>query len=229
MNVAASLHNRTEGLTDVVNRIRKNLRQQIVIVIDQFEEVFRFSNEKRRGTLGDEATDFIDLIVDAAQSPDQGLHIILTLRSEFVSECARFHSLTGLMNSSSYLLPQIQNDLLGAVIEEPAKIAGASVDRSLVRLILSELEDRPGQLPVLQHLMMRLWNHWSRTGDMSRPIGLSDYEAVGRLKGAVSQHAGQALESLDERHSYVCARLFRTITIRTDDGRSCASLNAYQI
>lgn len=217
--VAASLHNRSEGLTDVINRIRKNLRQQIVIVIDQFEEIFRFSPETTRGTLGDDATDFIDLIVNAVQSHDQGLHIILTLRSEYVSECARFHSLTNLMNGSSYLLPQIQGNHLVAVIEDPVKIGGASIDRSLVKLILSELEEKQGQLPLLQHLMMRIWNHWSRTGDMNRPISTTDYESVGRLKGAISQHAGQAYESLDERHRYVCARLFRTITERTDDGR----------
>ncbi len=73
VSIAASLHNRSEGLTDVVNRIRKNLRQQIVIVIDQFEEIFRFSSPATRGTLGDDATDFIDLIVNAVQKPDQGL------------------------------------------------------------------------------------------------------------------------------------------------------------
>ena len=218
-SVAASLHNRSEGLTDVVNRIRKNLRQQIVIVIDQFEEIFRFSSPATRGTLGDDATDFIDLVVNAVQKPDQGLYIILTLRSEYVSECARFHSLTNLMNNSSYLLPHISHDLLGSVIEDPVKVAGASIDRALVRLILADLTDKPGQLPVLQHLMMRLWNQWSRAGDMSRPISVADYESVGQVKGAISQHAGQALESLDERHRYVCSRLFRTITTRSDDGR----------
>jgi len=218
-SIAASLHNRTEGLTEVINRIRKNLRQQIVIVIDQFEEIFRFSPATASGTPGDDATEFIDLIVNAIKNPDQGLHIILTLRSEYVSDCARFHSLTSLMNSSSYLLPQIPNELLGTVIEDPVKAAGASIDRSLVRLILSELADRPGQLPVLQHLMMRLWNQWSRAGDKSRPMDMADYEAVGQIQGAISQHAGQAFESLDERHRYVCSRLFRTITTRTDIGR----------
>lgn len=218
-SVAASLHNRSEGLTEVVNRMRKNLRQQIVIVIDQFEEIFRFSPASARGTLGDDATDFIDLVVNGIQKSDQGLHIILTIRSEYVSDCAGFHSLTTLMNGSSYLLPQIPNDLLGSVIEEPVKAAGASIDRSLVKLILSELGDKPGQLPVLQHLMMRLWNQWSRAGDMSRPISVADYEAVGQLQGAISQHAGLALESLDERHRYVCSRLFRSITTRTDNGR----------
>lgn len=219
MSVAASLHNRTEGLTDVINRIRKNLRQQVVIVIDQFEEIFRFSPVTSRGIPGDDATDFIDMIVNAMQKPDHGLYIILTLRSEYVSDCGRFHSLTNLMNSSSYLLPQIPVDQMVTVIEEPVKLSGASIDRSLVKLILSDLEERPGQLPVLQHLMMRIWNHWSRLGDLSHPIGLADYEAVGMLKGAISQHAGQAYESLDERHRYVCSRLFRTITTRSDDGR----------
>ena len=219
MSVAASLHNRSEGLNDVINRIRKNLRQQIVIVIDQFEEIFRFSHAAGRGTPGDDVTEFIDLIVNAVQKPDQGLYIILTLRSEYVSDCARYESLTNLMNSSSYLLPQISHELMGSVIEEPIKLSGGTVDRALVKLIISDLEDKPGQLPVLQHLMMRMWNHWSRLGDMSRPISISDYEAVGQLKGAISQHAGQALESLDENHRYVCSRLFRTITTRTDDGR----------
>ena len=218
-NVAASLHNRAEGLTDVVGRIRKNLRQQIIIVIDQFEELFRFNSVATEGVPCDDASDFIDLIVNAVQKPDQGLYIILTVRSEYVSECARFNSLTNLMNGSSYLLPQIPTDLMGAVIEEPVKLSGASIDRALVKVILGDVEDRPGQLPVLQHLMMRLWDHWSRLGDMSRPVSISDYEAVGRLKGAISQHAGKALESLDERHRNVCSRLFRAITARTDDGR----------
>ncbi len=58
-----------------------------------------------------------------------------------------------------------------------------------------------------------------QAGRPESPISVSDYEAVGQLKGAISQHAGQAYESLDERHRYVCARLFRSITTRTDDGR----------
>jgi WD40 repeat protein len=218
-SVAASLHNRAEGLTDVVSKIRKNLRQQIVIVIDQFEELFRYSSPSGREEPVDDVTDFIDLLVSAAHRTDQGLYIILTIRSEYVSECSRFHSLTNLMNSSSYLLPQIPLDALTSVIEDPVRVSGASIDRSLVKVIQSDLTERPGQLPVLQHLLMRLWNQWSRSGDMNRPLSIADYEAVGQLKGAISQHAGQALESLDERHRYVASRIFRSITARTDDGR----------
>lgn len=218
-NVAASLHNRSEGIIDIVNKIRKNLRQQIVIVIDQFEEIFRYSPASTRGYIGDEATDFIDLLVNAAQQPDQGLYLILTLRSEYVSECSRFHSLTNLLNSGSYLLPQLTRETLGTVIEEPVKISGATIDRGLVRTIISDLGDKSGQLPVLQHLLMRLWSQWSKCGDLSRSLSMADYEAIGRMKGAISQHAGQAFNTLDDRHKYVCSRMFRSITVRTDDGK----------
>ena len=218
-SVAASLHNRSEGLTDVINKIRKNLRQQIVIVIDQFEEIFRYSPPSSRGTVGDEATDFIDLLVNAVRQPDQGLYVILTLRSEYVAECSRFHSLTNLLNSGSYLLPQLNRETMVSVIEEPVKVSGAAIDRLLVRTIINDLGDKTAQLPVLQHLLMRLWSHWNRSGEPSRPLGMADYEAVGRIKGAISQHAGQAYNLLDERHKYVCSRLFRSITMRTDDGK----------
>ena len=218
-SVAASLHNRSEGITDVVNKIRKSLRQQIVIVIDQFEEIFRYSPASTRGLEGDEATDFIDLLVSAVRQPDQGLYVVLTLRSEYVSECSRFHTLTSMMNNSSFLLPQMNHDMLISVIEEPVKVSGATIDRSLSKIILGDLSDKPGQLPVLQHLLMRMWGQWSKVGDMSRSISIADYEAVGGLKGAISQHAGQAMEMLDERQRYVCSRLFRTITVRTEDGK----------
>lgn len=218
-SITASLHNRSEGLADVVNKIRKNLRQQIVIVIDQFEEAFRYSSPVSGASEGDEAADFIDLIVSAVRKPDQGLFVVLTLRSEYVAECSRFHSLTNLLNSGSYLLPQLNRETMVSVIEEPVRVSGATVDRSLVRTIINDLGEKTGQLPVLQHLLMRLWNQWSKSGDLSRPLGMADYEAVGRVKGAISQHAGQAFNSLDERHKYVCARLFRTITTRTEDGK----------
>ncbi|MCU0377749.1 MAG: hypothetical protein MUC78_05760 [Bacteroidales bacterium] len=216
--VAASLHNRSEGITGIVNKIRKNLRQQIIIVIDQFEEIFRYSPASTRGTLGDDATDFIDMIVSAVSQPDQGLHIMLTIRSEYVSECSRFHTLTSLMNNSSYLLPQLNRDTIATVIEGPVKVQGAAIDRSLIRTIVSDISDGQGQLPVLQHLLMRMWNHWSKTSGMNRPLSISDYEAVGRLRGAIAQHAGQALELLDDRQKYICSRIFRTITLRTDGG-----------
>jgi energy-coupling factor transporter ATP-binding protein EcfA2 len=218
-SVEASLHNRSEGLFDVINKIRKNLRQQIVIVIDQFEEIFRYGPASTDGVSGDATADFIDLLVSAARQQDEGLLIILTLRSEYVAECSRFQGLTGLLNSGSYLLPQLTRETMVSVIEEPVKLSGATIDRSVVRTIISDLGERTGQLPVLQHLLMRLWNNWARSGDLSRPLNMSDYESVGRIKGAISQHAGQAYNSLDERHKYVCSRLFKSITTRTEDGK----------
>lgn len=218
VSVAASFHNSVEGLTDVMHRIRKNLRQQIVIVIDQFEELFRVGTEDRDNSAGADASRFIDLLVNAMKSPDQGLHIILTMRTEYVSHCAAYRQLTNLINAGSYLLPVIGADQITTVITEPLRLSGASADPALVALILDDLKDMPVQLPVLQHLMMRLWARWNIMGEPGTPVGISDYEAVGGVTGAIDQHAGQALKTMDERHHYVAARLFRTITKRVEGG-----------
>lgn len=217
--ISATLNNRSEGLNEILNKIRKNLRQQVVIVIDQFDEIFRFSQGLHHNTEGDGVAAFIDIIVSALQQPDQGIYVIMTIRSEYVAECSRFLSLTSLMNASSYLLPQLNRDSLATVIEEPLKTSGVSIDRTLVRLIISEMGDQQGQLPVLQHLLSRMWNQWNKWGDTNRSVSLTDYDAVGTIKGAISQHAAQAFDSLDERERYVCSRLFRSITIRNEDGR----------
>ncbi len=218
-SAAASLRNRTRGLTELFGRIRKSPRQQIVIIADQFEDLFRLNPSVEGGERDHDVAGFIGLLTDAVADPGNGLHVLIAMRSEDVSECAGFAALTALMNRSSYLVPNLDAARLREVIEEPLRLSGAPMESSLTEVIIRDLGERHDRLPVLQHLLMRMWNQWYQAGDPQRPVGISDYEAAGRIAGAISLHAGQALESFDERHRHVCERLFRTITIRTDEGR----------
>lgn len=207
-----SLQAGKEGLADIVNRIRKNLRQQVVLVIDQFEDLFRFSDDPFRGNVRDTVSDFISLIIEAARQEETGLYIILTMQSDYIQECARYEGLIALMNTGSYLIPQIKGEGYEELIEEPLRLTGTPVDSKLVKTIVLEAGNKPGQLPLIQHMLMRLWDQWVKCGDSARSIGLTDYEAIGRLEGAVSIHAGQAYASLSPAHQVVCERLFRSIT-----------------
>jgi WD40 repeat protein len=207
-----ALHNDSDGLADIVNRIRRNLRQQIVLVIDQFEDIFRYNPEPPKGIAGESVTDFVNLLVAATQQPDAGLHILITMRSEYISECSRFTNLIGLMNSGNYLIPQIKGAGFAEIIEEPLKLSGTPIDSKLVNTIILEAGNKQGQLPLVQHMLMRLWEQWHKCGDSTRSIGISDYEAIGRLEGAISYHAGLAYCELSDELKKVCAKLFRSIT-----------------
>jgi hypothetical protein len=207
-----ALQSDRQGLADIVSRIRKNLRQQVVLVIDQFEDLFRFDNDPQRSISGDSISDFINLIIEAAKQEDTGLYIILTMQSDYISECARFEGLITLMNTGSYLIPQIKGVGYAELIEEPLKLTNTPVDSKLVKTIILEAGNKTGQLPLIQHMLMRLWDQWVKCGDSTRSIGISDYDAIGRLEGAISNHAGQAYAGLSPKLQEVCERLFRSIT-----------------
>jgi len=141
----------------------------------------------------------------------------VTMQSDFIPECDRFESLITLMNTGSYLIPQIKGVGYSEIIEEPLKLTGTPIDSKLVNTIILEAGNKGGQLPQIQHMLMRLWDQWNNCGDSSRSIGISDYDAIGRLEGALSNHAGKAYADLSDRHKYVCERIFRTITATGND------------
>jgi WD40 repeat protein len=207
-----ALQSGKDGLAELVSRIRKNLRQQVILVIDQFEDIYRFNNDTSRPSTGDNVSNFINLIIEAAKQEDTGLYIIITMQADYISECARHEGLIALMNTGSYLIPQIKGEGYSILIEEPLKITGTPIDSKLVKTIILEAGNKTGQLPLIQHMLMRLWDQWIKCGDSTRSIGLTDYEAIGRLEGAISSHAGQAYAALSPLHQDVCERLFRCIT-----------------
>ena len=95
---------------------------------------------------------------------------VLSLRSDFIGDCSRYHGLTQLINSSNYLVPELNPDNYRKAIEGPIVNAGARIDPQLVSAILSDLAGRPDQLPLLQHAMMRTWAHWEKTDEPGRPV-----------------------------------------------------------
>lgn len=212
MAASIALHNDSEGLADVVNRIRKNLRQRVILVVDQFEEIFRYNTDQLRYPSSDSIADFVNLLITSIKDEDTGLSVIVTMQSDFIPECSRFESLISLMNASSYLIPQIKGVGYAEIIEEPLRLTSTPIDGKLVNTIILEAGNRAGQLPQIQHMLMRLWEQWNKCGDTSRSIGITDYDAIGRLEGALSSHAGKAYAELTDRHKLVCERLFRTIT-----------------
>ncbi len=89
----------------------------------------------------------------------------------------------------------------------------------LVDLLLKDIGDGTDQLPVLQHAMMRTWNHWKELNDPARPLSKTDYDSVGTMSDAMSLHANEAYEELSLRGKEICERMFKTITEKGADNK----------
>ena len=139
------------------------------------------------------------LLLEATRQSDVSIHVLITMRSDFLGDCAQFRDLSEAINDGLYLIPRMSRDQLRLAITAPAAVDGVSMTPRLIQELLNNIGDDPDQLPVLQHALMRMWTHWQNTSDKSRAVDLDDYLAVGGMAEALSRHANETWEGLSAR------------------------------
>ncbi len=219
LKIVSELHNNPEGISGAAINLKIAPKDRILLVIDQFEELFRYNLHAKTDNALPSATRFIDFIVKAVSESSVNIFTILIMRSDYIGECAHYPGLTGLINNSNYLVPLMGRENYREVIEGPVMYAGKKIDTALVDRLLDDIGGRTDQLPVLQHAMMRTYAHWLKMGDLERPLGTEDYESVGTISDAMSLHANEAYNELDQKGREICSSLFRTITGKGTDNK----------
>src|SRR5262249_1952258 len=208
------------GLVEAARLARLQPHENLLILVDQFEELFRFADLTKQRGAGDEAPAFVKLLLEAARQSEMPVYVVITMRSDFLGDCARFRDLPEAINDSEYLIPRLTRDELQAVITGPIGVRGGSVAPSLVQRLLNDIGDDMDQLPVLQHALMRAWDHWKRSDPNGRPIDLSDLVASGGMAAALWQQEDEAFGSLaSEGDRKIAERLFKCLTEKGPDNR----------
>ncbi len=142
------------------------------------------------------------------------------MRSDYLGDCAKFWDLPEAINEGQYLVPRLTREQCREAIRGPIKLRGADITPQLVNQVLNDMGESPDQLPILQHALMRTWDRWEEDQLESEPIGVSHYDAVGRMGAALSLHADEAyMELPDERSQRIAERLFKCLTERGADDR----------
>ncbi len=194
-------------------------RGKILLIIDQFEELFRFSSFQSDSSRHRETEHFISLLVSAVKNNTSGISLVITMRSDFIGDCSAYQDLTSLINQSNYLIPQMTREDFRKAIVSPVELDGTRVDERLVNQLLDEIGNNTDQLPVLQHAMMRTWDYWKLQDNREKPITVGDYEAIGRMAKALSDHADEAFDELNEDQRTICESMFKTLTEKGGDNR----------
>ena len=241
----ATLRRGSRGLVEVVRQNAMPENENLLVVVDQFEELFRFAREARRKSKDEsdryqnDAAAFVKLLLEAHAQPEANIFVVLTMRSDFLGDCAQFWDLPEAINESQYLIPRLAREQLREVITGPVALGGGEITSRLVTQLLNDIGDDQDQLPVLQHLLMRVWNERKdmrldievQQGETTvvRPhteihqgnaLDLCCYEAVGGMGEALSRHADEALDELpDERHRIVAEKAFKALTEKGSDNR----------
>ena len=200
------------GLVEAIEQTRKNKDINYLVLVDQFEELFRFKDSNDANSVN-ESLAFINLLMEAINYPDAPIYVAITMRSDFIGDCAQFPELTRKINDSHYLIPQLTREQKRKAIEGPVAVGGANIAPRLTQQLLNDLGDNPDQLPILQHALMRTWSYWTKYRDYDdEPVDLKHYEAIGTMAEALSMHANEAYDELTEDQKRICEVLFKAIT-----------------
>ncbi|MFO7851755.1 MAG: High-affnity carbon uptake protein Hat/HatR [Bacteroidota bacterium] len=208
-----------KGLVNAIDKLNVFKDGKTLLIIDQFEEIFRYKTVTREAMSKEDNRHFMDLLVSAVKDPSSGIFVIMTMRSDYIGECAHFQGLTELINNSNYLVPHMTEKDYRRAIRGPVEYAGASIESELVDLLVRDIGERTDQLPVLQHVLMRTWENWQSMGMPDKPISTANYNAIGGMSEAMSRHADEAYEELNAREKEICEALFRTITEKGADNK----------
>ena len=177
-----TLRRGTRGLVEAVRQERLAPGENLLIVVDQFEELFRFRRISASVNSSDEAIEFVKVLIEAAAQQQVSIYIVITMRSDFIGDCMDFTGLPEVINAGLYLVPRMTREQLRSAITGPVAVGGGKITQRLVFRLLNDLGDEYEQLPLLQHALMRSWDHWRRKSPPTDAIDLDDYEEIGTLR-----------------------------------------------
>src|SRR5215475_7097695 len=206
-----------EGLLKTLTTWYSEDPRPLLLVIDQFEEVLTHGrDEAQQGGRGEARLQhFIASLSNAVRQRDDPMRVVITLRVDFMARMLAIPGFRDLLQDRNVFLGDLDAASLREVITRPAQHVGAFFEKGLVNIIMRDLANQPGALPLLQHELHELW--LARRGPW---LTLDAYEKSGGVAGAVQRRAQQTYESLDPATRRNIARdiLVRLTTLGEDVG-----------
>jgi len=203
----------------------------ILLLVDQFEEIFDCLNKAKTIVQKDNARQFVSIILELSEQRILPVFSVLTMRSDFLGDCDRFYGLPEAMNQSQYLVPRMTREQRMEAIKGPAALLSCKLSDRLIQRLLNDSSDKPDHLPILQHALMRTWDEWKQSNDKEPDI--NHYKNIGKMNNALSEHANKIYDSLNSVHQRIAEKIFKAITYKTSAGRCIRRpttlLNLYDI
>ena len=219
--IAATLEMSNLGVVDLFEQAQHEGQANLLLIVDQFEELFRYRTPQSDTTQASDerAVAFVNLLLQAAKS-ERPIYVVLTMRSDFLGDCARFPGLPEAVNEGQYLVPRLTREERRAAITGPIAVGGGEISPVLLTRLVNDVGDNPDQLSILQHALNRTWAQWQRERHGDETISLSHYEAIGTMAHALDQHAERAFAELTtERQKRICEVIFQALTDKGSDAR----------
>jgi WD40 repeat protein/DNA-binding SARP family transcriptional activator/class 3 adenylate cyclase len=176
---------------------------EIVLVVDQFEEVFTLCPDER------EREEFLESLRVATVDPDTRIRVVVTLRADFYDRPLTYPRFGELLATMNEAVTPLTPDELEQAIRKPAERVGVLPEPGLVAEMIAEVAHQPGVLPLVQYTLSELFER--RDEDA---LTLAALHEVGGVAGALSARADRILDAADPEAQRAIKQVFlRLVTL----------------
>ena len=163
----------------------------LVLVIDQFEEIFTLCADP------DERSRFIDSLFAALTVPTSRLRVVIGVRADFYPHCTQHPALAQALRRGQLIVGAMTSAELHLAVTQPAVDAGYTLERALLATVIADSAGNPGALPLVSHALLETWRR--RHGTL---LTLAGYQAAGGIHDALAHTAEHTYHALtaDQQH-----------------------------
>ncbi len=185
------------GLLRATKQILPDDDSDLVLVVDQFEELFSLTADASVRRL------FLDNLVTVGHDERSRVRVVLTMRADFFDHPLEHPAFGELMAASLVTVAMPDHDDLAHAISEPARAAGLELEAGLVPIITRDVAGEPGALPLMQYALTELVG--ARVG---RELTIEAYERTGGVIGSLSSRAEDIFVGLPPSAQRVAEEVF---------------------
>jgi WD40 repeat protein/transcriptional regulator with XRE-family HTH domain len=195
------------GLVRAAKRALPDPQTGLVLVLDQFEELFTLVPDEavRRHVL--------DSLYAAATDERSPLLVVATLRADFYDRPLSYRAAGELLRERAEVVLPMSAEELEQAIVRPAARRGVELEPDLLAAIVRDTGEQPGALPLLQYALTELFEQ--RTDGL---MTLRAYRASGGVQGALSRRAESLYAGLTAAEQEEARQLFLRLVTLGEDG-----------
>ncbi len=191
------------GLVRVANLVLPDDGSELLIIIDQFEEVFTLVDAEA------ERQQLLSLLQYAVTEERSRVRVVVTLRADYYDRPLEYPDFGKLMQDRVETVLPLSAEELEQAVYQPAKQVGMIFEDGLVSRIVSDVHYQPGALPLLQYALTELFER--RNG---RNLTLETYQEIGGTGGALAKRADEIYLEENEAGRELVKQLFlRLVTL----------------
>ncbi|MEG4286831.1 hypothetical protein QUB68_27225, partial [Microcoleus sp. A006_D1] len=193
-----SLKSEELKLTDILGGVlpKKHPQQRLLIVVDQFEELYTLCSPDDRNLFIDNLLGLIDSEKNK-ENPD--VVVVITLRVDFYGFVLDYQRLAELLqNWKPETLIGMSREELALAIEKPAEVVGLKIQDGLTKIILDEVINNPGELPLLEFALGELWKQ-RKDGQLT----IAAYHQIGGIEKALANYAESVYKKFEGKQPQI--------------------------